>query len=276
MRRASSSFASIGSPSGTARLRRPAATTRAASRRGSASSCPNCSSGGCGERDVVPDRRAHLLGPSQESEQRRREHDLRLEAVVPPSPCGRRAGCRAGRCRRARRRPRPRPSRTPASAGRGARRRRSAAPAANRFAKSSRSRSCATVIVRVSRTTSAKSSVAEPLAVEPDLRALAVEDRIACSTYVCAFCVDLLVGEDRAARPSGRTGRRSASCSRRRSGRRCALRPGTRASAAAGSRGRRGCPATVTSMPSFTRSGRPSFSFAVEAAVGQEVDGVAR
>ena len=35
-------------------------------------------------------------------------------------------------------------------------------------------------------------------------------------------------------------------------------------------------PGEVTSMPSFTRSGRPSFSFASSASAGQHVDGVPR
>ena len=87
------------------------------------------------------------------------------------SPRARRAGCRAGRCRRARRRPRSRPSRRPASADRGARRPRSARCAANRFAKSSRSSSRATVIVRASRTTSAYVELREPLAVVAHLGA---------------------------------------------------------------------------------------------------------
>ncbi len=77
--RASASFASSGSPAGTA-----CSTT---SRYHSSSSSseirmvrPNCSSGGRGQRDVVPHRRAHLLAVPRD-EERRREHDLRLEAV---------------------------------------------------------------------------------------------------------------------------------------------------------------------------------------------------
>ena len=80
MQRASSSFAAIGSPSGTGRsatsrhhsgelrVRDPHRPAEHLLRRGE-------------QRDVVADRRAHLRAVPREQE-RRRQHDLRLEAVV--------------------------------------------------------------------------------------------------------------------------------------------------------------------------------------------------
>ncbi len=95
---------------------------------------------------------------------------------TPPSPCGPRAGCRAGRCRRARRRPRPRPSRRPASAGRAAPRPRSA-PGRPSASRSRRARGSA----RPSSSASAQDHVREvelrePFAVEAHLGPVAVDD----------------------------------------------------------------------------------------------------
>ena len=81
----------------------------------------------------------------------------------------------------------------------------------------------------------------EPLAVVPHLGALGVEDRPSPARGTSSRSRRSPRRSGSAAPPSGPTGRRSGSCSRRRSGRRCGPRPGTRASAAAGSRGRRGC-----------------------------------
>ena len=124
MKRASSSFASKGSPAGRSR-----SITRRYHCWSSASGMrivfPNCSSGGSSEADVVPARGAHL-GAVPAVQVLDRERDLRLEPVGLHHVAAQRAGCRADRCRRARRRPRPRRSRRPASAGTGARRPRSA------------------------------------------------------------------------------------------------------------------------------------------------------
>ena len=163
-----------------------------------------------------------------------------------------------------------RPSRRPASAGRGAPRPRSARCAVEPLGEvvaleqARDGRSCAPA-ARCRR----RSSFAEPFAVEAHLGPLGVEDLHRLLEVALGVRVDLLVGRGSAAPPSARTGRRSASCSRRRSGRRCGPRPGRRASAGAGSPAERGRPATVTSIPSFTRNGRPSFSFSSRPPAGR-------
>ena len=129
-------------------------------------------------------------------------------------------------------------------------------------AKSSRSRIRATVIVRARRTTSAYESFDEPLAVEAHLRPLGVEDRRSPGRSTASRSCRSPRRRGSAAPPSARRGRRSASCSRRRSARRCGPRPGRRACAGAGSPRPTWMSGEVTSIPSFTRSGRPSASFA--------------
>ena len=77
--RASASFACIGSPSGTG-CSATSVHHSSSWESGIRIVRPNISSGARRERDVVPDRRAHLLAVPRE-QKRSRQHDLRLEPV---------------------------------------------------------------------------------------------------------------------------------------------------------------------------------------------------
>ena len=177
---------------------------------------PNISSGARRERDVVADRRAHLLAVPRE-QQRRREHDLRLEPVrLHHLAAGEQVVELVGA----------------AELDVGLDRHRVVRLHERIEELRDRDRLAGAVplveVVALEHPRDGDDAaephdvrvgeLREPLAVVPHLEQLGVvaQDRLRLLEVALRVRVDLLVGEDRPLGSSGRTGRRSASCSRRR------------------------------------------------------------